>query len=170
MNDSVNNMCFWNCYAFHLLQNKRCAKKGKELFQLFYGNISNKKYVGFDIHNELELFESNTNVGVCIWEMDEDKTLTCIRRSLNEDNYMNLLLYQNHFCYISRIDVIDGTKYKCNTCGNCWPDMRDLKRHLPTCEDFKKEDVFAKYPTVYEPKRNLIVELNEIFGTQCDFI
>ncbi len=34
------------------------------------------------------------------------------------------------------------------------------------CENFKKEDVFQKYTQVYEPPRNLIVQLDEIFD--CD--
>jgi hypothetical protein len=81
MADSINNMCFWNCYAFHITKDKRCFKKGKELFEKFYGKKSNKEYLGFDINNELERFEEIEQIGVNIFEIDEEG-ITFVRKSL----------------------------------------------------------------------------------------
>jgi hypothetical protein len=47
--------------------------------------------------------------------------------------------------------------------------MCDLRRHLPTCEDFKQEDTFSKHDVVYEPSRNVIHEFNDIFDTELDY-
>ena len=37
------------------------------------------------------------------------------------------------------------------------------------CIFFEQKDVFCKYPQIYEPERNLIIQLNEIFNCSCDF-
>lgn len=170
MVESKNNMCFWNCLAYHQINKRECYGLGKELYETFYGTKPNKSYGGFDIFNEVEPFETKIKIGINIFELDEESNqLTRIRHAEDEENYMNLLLYNNHFSYIKRLDVIDGTKYKCQNCGNCFNDNKDLRKHLPTCEDFEKEDVFEKFPTVYEPQRNLIVRLNETFYCECDF-
>ncbi len=33
--ESSNNMCFWNCFAYHQINNKRCATLGKAEFEKF---------------------------------------------------------------------------------------------------------------------------------------
>ena len=162
-------MCFWNCLAYHEIKNKRCANKGKELYEQFYGTKPNKDYPGFDIVNELEQFELNTNKYINIFEMTEDNKFNYVRKSDCEDNCINLLLYQNHFCYINKLETITGMKFNCNNCGHQCACISDLKKHLKTCDDFEKKDVFCKYPTIYEPERNLIIQLNEIFDCNCDF-
>ena len=169
MEESKNNMCFWNCYAIHLINNKRCFSKAKELYEEFYNKKFKTDYEGFDIYNELDLFENKFKIGVNIFELEDNNTLTRTRHAFNEDNYINLLLYNNHFSYIKHLEKIDKTKYKCENCGKCWDTLQHLKTHIPTCQDFVKADKFPTYPQIYEPKRNTIIELNEIFNTNCDF-
>jgi hypothetical protein len=167
MSDSVNNMCFWNCLAFHNTKARKCYSVGKQLYEAFYKTKANKSYLGFDIHNELVKFEQKFKIGVYIFELDEENKFIETRHSEIEDNKMNLLLVRNHFCYIRDLENIEGTKFKCDKCGHLFEDITHLKRH--NCKDFVKQDKFVKFPQVYEPKRNLIIDYNEIFGTECDF-
>jgi hypothetical protein len=51
MVDSTNNMCFWNCLAFHNTKERKCFSQGKQLYEKFYNKKPNKTYLGFDIHN-----------------------------------------------------------------------------------------------------------------------
>ena len=75
----------------------------------------------------------------------------------------------NHFVYIKSIDTFNECKFMCNTCGLNCDDIKDLRKHLKVCDTFEQKDVFCKYPQVYEPERNLIIPMNEIFDCNCDF-
>ena len=135
MADSNNNMCFWMDLAYHILKDKRCVAKAKELFSLFYnkeGDSSpvllrggmgfkesqktphknkkpDKSYQGFDINNEIEPFEAiDGNVGINIYTMDINGIYTNIRKSIKTD-CINLLLHENHFCYIIKQPVEEFT-------------------------------------------------------------
>lgn len=167
MADSANNMCFWNCVAFHTTKVRKCYSEGKKLYEKFYNSKAKKTYGGFDIYNELVKFEKDFKIGVNIFELGKQNEMIEIRHSLLEDNKMNLLLYQNHFCYIRELETIEGTKFKCDKCGHLFRDKTDFERH--NCKDHVKKDTFSKFPEVYEPERNLIITYNEIFGTNCDF-
>jgi hypothetical protein len=170
MIDSTNNMCFWNCYAFHKSKERKCFKLGKELFEKYYEVKPNKSFKGFDYYNEILPFEEKENIGLNVFELNGNNELVCIKHSENEDNYMNLLLYLNHFSYIKNLDLIDGTKYKCTTCGTCFIHRQNLITHIPNCQDFVKKDVFEKHAKIYEPRRNLIVELNQNLNCDCDIL
>ena len=52
--------------------------------------IASAKVKMLDYHNEVELFEAKFNVGVNIYELEEN-SLNFLRRSLIEENHMNLL-------------------------------------------------------------------------------
>lgn len=174
MDKSINNMCFWNCLAYHKLKDKRCFAIGKDLFQKFYNHKSNKNYLGFDIYNELEKFESQFKIGVNIFELGEyiEKENKYIYNDLRltdiEDDKINLLLFKNHFCYIKDLSALEKTLFKCDKCGHLFCDSKDLKKHQPICGK-EKTDTFVYFPQVYEPERNLILQYNEIFDCNCDF-
>lgn len=168
--DTSNNLCFWTCLAYHQTKQIRCLKRAKELYEEFYQSKPTKDYTGFDI-NEIEKFEEHFKLGVNIFELNEKNKPKSLKKAYNEDNVINLLLYTNHFVYISRIDVLDESKYVCDTCGLACRDRYDLNRHFKaeTCTKEKVEN-FVKYPEVYEPPRNPITQLNERFNTDCDIL
>lgn len=169
MQDSINNMCFWNCYAFHLTKDKRSLKLAKEEFKNYYGIASSELYVGFDLNNEMSIFETSKNISINVYELNQKFEVTLFRESeLDYENTMNLLLYKNHFCYISNLDALSHV-YKCCKCGYAFDELKLLKRHTKFCQDNVKCDEFPSFPEVYEPKRNLIIELNEKYGTSCNF-
>ena len=56
--ETVNNLCFWTCYAYHLTKKHKCIKLAKELFEQFYHKKQTADYDGIDIDgSELEKFE-----------------------------------------------------------------------------------------------------------------
>ena len=166
--ESTNNMCFWFCIAYHTLKNKRCATLAKELFEKFYGVKPTKDYEGIDWFVELPLYEEKYNTGINVFEMCEEN-LEYLRKSVYEGDCINLLHYEGHFCYITKLKTLEKTAYRCQKCGHCFEDKAHLTTHIKYCQDFTKEDKFVKYPQIYEPDRNVIVEMNEMFGTNCDF-
>ena len=167
LKDAKNNMCFWDCVGIHISKKRNgFMKASKSAFIEFYEEYD-KNYKGFDFVNELDRFEDVFSIGVNIYEYNGED-VKFVRRCLKEDvEIMNINLYLNHFSYICNIDKL-CKKYVCENCGHSFQDNTDLKRHDALCKR-EKEDVFAKYPTIYEPKRNLIVELNEWFGCSCSF-
>lgn len=168
--ESSYNMCFWNCMAYNQIKNKRCATLGKELYTAFYGTTPQKDYKGFDYINEIDKYEDFSGYAINIYDYDEgEKKLNFIRKSIKEENTVDLLLYINHFVYIKSLEVFNGCKYGCSKCGLNCDDIKDLKKHIKFCDNFEKVDVFCKYPQVYEPERNIIISMNEIFDCQCDF-
>lgn len=194
MNESVNNMSFWDCVGLHMTQKNDCKKETKEIFELFYeGKQSYNSYQGFDLENEnisrfesmigLEVYEILADIGrgklwdnskPLFYKDSKNLRLNWLKDTTISKNLMRVLRYKLpdgkiHYSYIKDIQNLQKIKHKCNTCGNTFSDDKDLKKHIPTCEDFKQTDKFVKYPTVYEPKRNLIIELNEIFNTDYDF-
>jgi hypothetical protein len=94
-------------------------------------------------------------------------TLKLIRRSFKEKT-INLLRYESHFLYIKHIDSIKNTSFMCEKCGHCFRDNLNLSRHAEICGGELK-DTFVKYPAVYEPRQNLIHELNWYYETKYDF-
>ena len=166
------NLCYWGCLAFaEGARIDRYMKKAVKLFKDYYGpNKSIEKYVGFDFHKELDKYEQfNQKFAINIMSYDEDKSAILIRYSeFNETRtpiYLNL--YMDHFSYITNKDKLIK-KYMCHTCAKNFKDNKHLDRHQKICSKEQK-DVFVKYPQIYEPKRNTIIELAEWFGVNIDF-
>lgn len=167
--ESSNNLCFWNCIAYHQIKNKRCATLGKELYKAFYGEYP-LTYIGFDYINELEAYEQFSKYNINVFEYEEEtQSLKYIRKSEGEENVINLLIYLNHFVYVKNVEIFNGCKYMCTNCGITCEDITHLNTHSLVCDAFEQKDVFCKYPQVYEPERNLIIRMNEIFDCECDY-
>lgn len=168
---------FLELYGLPSARSKRCATLGKQLFIKFYEVPPTKEYPGIDLYQEIKQHETKENVGINIYEIsnlrennEKHKYDLKLRiKSENETNAINLLLYNGHFMYITRIDSELKTKFRCNECGHCFKDKTDLTRYINFCQNFVKEDKFCKLSQIYGPKRNDIVELNDIFETNCDF-
>ena len=76
---STNNMCFWNCIAYHQSKNVKCAKLGVELYKAFYGSILSKDYKGFDYINEIKQYEEISGYAINIFDY-EHETLQIFRK------------------------------------------------------------------------------------------
>ena len=95
-------------------------------------------------------------------------------KDYNKKNLMiiRLLQYKTdgkiHYSLITDIENMMKIKFSCGTCGGTFRDNDSLNDHIKTCENFQQKDTFIKFPQIYEPTRNSIVVLNEVFGTDYD--
>ena len=168
------NLCFFGGIAIaNGARYDRYLSKAKELFKNYYGDKKAlETYPGFDFHKELDKYEKfNTKYAINILNYNEDKTANVVRHSpFNDDKdrkkiYINL--YMDHFSYISNLTKLIK-KYICETCGRKFKNDYDLVKHQEICST-EQIDVFAKYPQIYEPRRNTIKELAEWFGVEIDY-
>ena len=99
----------------------------------------------------------------------KNKPKYIVKTLKKDEKKINLLLYWNHFLYITRLDVLNDQKYVCEKCAHSFRDLRDLKRHhnSQVCTH-GRIDKFPKFSFPFETKRNTITTLNEKFGTDCD--
>lgn len=167
-----HNLCYWACLALaDGARRDRYLQKAQMLFREYYGpKKSIEKYVGFDFHKELDKYEEfNQKYAINILSYNEDKSAILIRHSEFNDTrtpiYLNL--YMDHFSYITNKDKLIKM-YMCHTCAKSFRDNVTLDRHQKICTK-EQQDVFVKYPQIYEPKRNTIIELAEWFGVDVDF-
>ena len=167
-----HNLCYWGCMALaDGARRDRYLEKAEKLFRDYYGpKRSIEEYVGFDFHKELDKYEEfNQKYAINIFSYNEDKSAILIRHSEFNDTrvpiYLNL--YMDHFSYITNKDKLIKM-YMCHTCAKSFRNNVDLARHQAICLTTQK-DVFVKYPQIYEPKRNTIIELAEWFGVDVDF-
>ena len=127
--ESNNNMCFWNVVSYHELQNKRCAKLGKEIFKRVLNKTPNKESLGIDYFgDDIKLFEEKENRAVDLYEIEELEKeegrivketvyrggarepkkyeLRIVRQSsTNVGNVINVLIYNGHAMYIKNINL-----------------------------------------------------------------
>jgi hypothetical protein len=171
LENTDNNMCFWACLALaDGARRDRFITKAKKLFNAFYDNSSVDEYEGFDYVNELDRYEKfNTKYAINIVKYYEDSSIEYVRKSkLNSERtplYLNL--YLDHFSYIPSLEKL-AKMYICNRCDAKFDNNFNLERHIDTCQ-LEQNDVFVKYPEIYEKKRNDIVELCDWFDVDCDY-
>ena len=179
--ETSNNMCFWTVVAYHETKNLRCIKKAKEIYERVMGTKPPADYEGINLMDgdEIRLFEEREQKGVSVFEMvendddDNDKQkykLNLIRRpTVISADVINILNCQGHAVYISRLEVFERTKFSCELCGRCFPDTKDLRKHFTEYCSMEKEDVFPSEPVIYEPPRNIILQMNDEYETDVDF-
>src|SRR5271166_1627333 len=179
LEDVNNNICFWACLALaEGCTKNRFVKKTKELFNKFYKTNLKKfdDYKGFDYVNELDKYEAfNKKYAINIVRYYQDGSIEYVKRSefnaggLTEGDeptrtpiYLNL--YLDHFSYIPNLEKL-AKMYICNRCSSKFDNNFNLTRHIEECK-LEQKDKFAKYPQVYERKRNDIVELCDWFNVE----
>ena len=166
------HLCFWGCLAIaEGCRRDKYIRKAKQLFKEYYSDKKSiENYIGFDFHKELDDYEKfNTKYAINIINYHEDKTANVIRHSQYNDSrkpiYLNL--YMDHFSYITDIKKLIKL-YICETCAKKFNDNKDLAIHQDKCSK-EQIDIFCKYPQIYEPQRNPIIELCEWFNVELDF-
>lgn len=172
-----NNLCAWACFALmHKgVRRDRYINKAKEMFAEFYKlderatNDKIKSYVGFDIINEIENFESQSEFAINIIVLNQDSSIKYNRRSaFNETRtpkYLNL--HENHLSYVT--DLFKLVKaYVCGKCGYRFEMPKHLEQHESKC-NVQQNDSFNNKPEIWQCKRNTIVEIADYFDVDIDF-
>ena len=88
-----------------------------------------------------------------IYTYHDDDTVTTCRRPLKTTNIINLCVYNNHFCYIKKMDVFTSS-FKCRQCDKIFKTGRQIFRHEQTC----KVGVQFQYPGGFYQNRQTVFE------------
>ena len=96
---------------------------------------------------ELEECERLFDVGVEVFEFDESESppaLVCVRRSSSgtPKKKLQVLAYQDHFCYISNINTV-GHAFACRKCKKLWKNQWTLHRHEDKCNGTGQKNVYT---------------------------
>jgi len=139
-----NNMCFWNCLAYHQNRNAkldRLVRAAKQLFEQYYGHKLPKDYKGVDIL-EIPQIEDTFKVNINVYVMSEISVDIERHSSKSFMSTMNLNLHsdkdteQHHFSYIKNIQNITKV-FKCADCNTYLSEYKKLKPHSLSAVEYQ---------------------------------
>jgi len=166
----TNNKCVFHCIAYHLQTEGRdyrriqglvkdrfkqyCTFKGIE-----YSLPVFKSFEPIDIFQFDEL-EECFGISIDVHQINlESGELSYIRESdSNSPNKLNILDYNSHAMYITRIDAL-SKKYPCDKCDMIFSECQKLQHHKQTQCGVITRERFCEEPTAYRPPPNLIKSL-----------
>lgn len=141
-----------------------------------------KKYLGFNINdrNLVKNLEDFFKVYLNIFIVEGTKEVNGVNRLIlswlknkKSDSYnvpgykeMNLLAYNDHLSYITNKELV-LCLYKCNVCSKLFNTHETLTVHQRKCKDKVREN-FPKVSRQYEPAKNFIIKLMEIYDIKED--
>jgi hypothetical protein len=183
-----SNMCLFYCLALaHGNRHDRYATYMKKKYKEYYGMDYNKNYYygGFDV-TQISRFEEQFEVCITFLEVAEPEKYVDVplhmqtelpdiavrQRSIHykKTNFtkMHVLLYGNHLIFIKKYQNILKS-FKCCECTQQFHNSKGLNKHMNTCSLIVKES-FPKKSQQFEPGRNVILELCDLFDVQlnCD--
>ena len=167
LENAKNNSCFWACLALALgCRRDRFIAKAKELYKGYHREEMPDDYEGFKLTELKKYEEFNTEFAINVVKYFSDKSIEYVILSKfnSERTPIYLNLYCNHFSYIPDLEKL-AKMYVCQKCTAKFGKNYLLQRHINTCK-LEQKDKFEKYPTVYEPKRNIIVQLSDWFHVE----
>ena len=79
---------------------------------------------------------------------------------------INLSLYKDHFCYITKLELFTKT-FACKTCGKSWDTFDHLKRHSASCTNEIKYITVSNQ--IFKKNDNIIYKLCSRLNSIKDF-
>ena len=144
-----DNLCFFRCLALHNGASiTNIETPSKELMRLYCNNfgINAQDFQGITFA-DLELASCHFQIGINIYELNENRESKLIFRSIKRENVMNLNLYNDHFSFIKDLNVY-ASSFVCTKCTKIFSKNWMMKRHMKTC-NAKTRQVY--YSGVYNP-------------------
>ena len=141
-----------------------------ELFKSFYEKEPYAEYQGFDIGEELDRYEKKNNLAINIIfykgknNAGEDECSIERFSKHDERKQIYLNLYENHLSYITDFAKL-VMRYVCDNCANKFDHPGTLKKHLSDGCVREAVEKFPEHSYMYNPDRNLIVELCDYYET-----
>ena len=139
-----DNLCLFRCLAIH--QNggeiDGVEKKTKELARVW--GVDDLKKFGGVMLSELEQFEKKFGVSINVYEVEEGTGyFVSSQRSSNkaETNTLCVLMYKNHFCYISDINLATRS-FVCGKCGHVGSRDYYMKKHEEQCSGVHIQHIY----------------------------
>ena len=124
-----------------------------------------------DVHKFNELNNLSINVFEINFYRDQNKwrhKLIPIEISKNEsDEVIDLLIYQNHYALIKKLNVILGDHHKifiCRSCLNSYTSEKMLILHKPKCENNDITTIKTSPESHLPWKKNLFIKIHYILG------
>ena len=168
-----DDKCFIHCYIRKYLRQdnkhpERVSLKDKEFIkkleeELEY-NFDNVKIKDLDqIENLLEM-----NIYVYSCDRNFKNKIPIYKSDKNDKNFLNLLLYENHYMNIKKIDKffypnLKNKKYFCRSCSNTFFSEIKYNDHVKFCQSNK--------PMILLPSKNRYLEFKNLKNTiQHNFI
>ena len=144
----TDQKCFFRCLAlFQGAKIKKLAEKTQILLREYMKETKKVRFEGVRM-SDLEECEKIFGVGVEVYEFEEreeneEPVLVCRRRStLKTLKKLQLLSYEQHFCYISNVDKL-GHAFSCVKCKKLWKKKFSLNRHEKTCNGTGQKQTYA---------------------------
>ena len=150
-----DKLCFFRSLAlfrgFHLraLENetKRLMKEYCERVGI---EVSNFNGISLD---QLEDASKIFDIGINVYNQEEDRSTELIFRTIKQDNILYLNLYQDHFSYIKEFNLYSSS-YCCPKCRKIFNRHYDFRRHLTSCDAGTKQlysnGIFRLPETIFE--------------------
>ena len=161
------NPCLFRDLALHMHGNQRLEveEETSKLFNFFTNKrdrLSADQYQG--VHTkDILLVEELLTLNIVLYNMDivDDNLIgELAKRSLQKyNNFVRLLRYNNHICYVSNINAILQA-FRCPNCDTLFNRTFNLERHLTTCSERVKNVNPRK---LYQIRKTLLDKLDS-FG------
>ena len=176
-----DNLCFLRCVALHNgAKLKSLSKKTKTLLERYLKKTGKSHYEGVTL-NEINKMEKLFKIPIEIFTFEENispPALICLRRSKKvktKTKILQLLLVENHFCYINDIDKV-GHAFACTSCQKLWKNKKNLIRHMKKCTGESQKHiypggVYIPPPTPLEilKQNGIEVDVNQIFPFRATY-
>ena len=143
------------------LKDKEHVKKLEDELEYNFDNVKIK-----DLKQIKNLLE--TNIYVYSYNKNLQNKIPIYKSDKNYEKYLDLLVYENHFMNIKRIDLffnpnLTNKKYFCKNCSNTFYSEIKYNDHIQFCQTNK--------PMILLPSKNKYVEFKNIRNTiQHSFI
>ena len=154
-----DNLCLFRALALHLHGNEKLEEEASKFFKLFLNNGEHGDVSKFqNVHlNDIPKVEDLLQLIIFLYDIDfVDGELSCELCRRNSQKYENsgkLLRYNNHICYVNKINVLFKA-LRCTTCDTFSSKTGNLERHLVTCGDRVKpvypKNVYKLRETLFE--------------------
>ena len=157
-----DNLCLFRALALHLHGNQRLeegmSKISNSVINKMDG-LSPNQFKGNHM-NDIPIVEDLLTLNILLYDIDfVDGNIIgeFARRSVQKfDNTVRMLRYNNHICYVSKINAVFQS-FRCLNCDNFFNRKFNLERHLTTCI----ERVKIIFPTnVYQIRETLFDKLD----------
>ena len=160
-----DNLCLVRALALHMHGNQRLEEETSKLFSLFINTmvgLSPNHFQGVHM-KDIPTVEDLPTLNILLYDIDnlEGNIIgELARRSLQKyENTVRLTRYNNHICYVSKINAVFQA-FRCPNCDTFFNRTFNLERHLTTCS----ERVKNFYPrNVYQIRETLFDKLDS-FG------
>ena len=162
-----DNLCLFHALALHLHGTQRLEEETSKLFNLLINKMDGLSHNQFQrVHmNDIPIAEDLLALNIVPYDIDiVDGNIIgeLARRSVQKyENTVRLLRYNNHICYVNKINAVFQS-FRCPNWDTFFNRTFNLGRHLTTCSE-RVKNVYPK--NAYKTQETLFDKLDS-FGIE----